>query len=61
MSPTEEIYLGWFAFWGFWAFVSATAIVTMLFEERSRWAAWFWAVSLAVTSLAAAYFLWRLL
>jgi hypothetical protein len=38
MSPTEETHLGWFAFW---AFVSATAIVTMLYEERSRWAAWF--------------------
>ena len=43
------------------ALVSATTIVTMLFEERSRWAAWFLATSLAVTSLAAGYFLWRLL
>ena len=58
MSPEEEIYWGWFAFW---AFVSATAIATMLYEERSRWAAWFWVVSLVVTSLAAAHFLWRLL
>ncbi len=61
MSPEEEVYWGWFTFWAFWAFVSAVAIATMLYEERSRWAAWFWAVSLTVTSLAAAYFLWRLL
>jgi hypothetical protein len=52
--------LGLLAF-AFWAFVSATAIATMLYEERSRWAAWFWAVSLVVTSLAAAHFLWKLL
>ena len=63
MSPEEEVYWGWFTFWAFWAFVSATAIATMLYEHerRSRWAAWFWAVSLVVTSLAAAHFLWRLL
>jgi hypothetical protein len=61
MSPEEEIYWGWFSFWAFWAFVSAAAIATMLYEERSRWAAWFWAVSLVVTSLATTYFLWRLM
>jgi hypothetical protein len=61
VSPEEETHLGWFAFWAFWAFVSATALVTMLYEERSRWASWVWVVSLAVTSVAAAYVLWRLL
>ena len=60
-SPAEEVYCGWFTFLAFWAFVSATVIATMLYEQRSRWAAWFWAVSLVVTSLAAAHFLWRLL
>ena len=34
MSPTEETYLGWFAFTAFWAFVSATAMATMVHEER---------------------------
>jgi hypothetical protein len=58
MTPEDEIYWGWFAFW---AFVSAIAILTMLYEERSRWAAWFWVISFAVTSLAAAHFLWMLL
>ncbi len=61
MNPEEEIRLGWFAFWAFWAFMSAVAMATMVYEERSRWAAWFWAASFAACSLVAAYFFWRLL
>jgi hypothetical protein len=60
MSPEEKTSLGWFAFtasWAFtafWAFMSATAMTTMVHEERSRWAAWLWACSFGVSSPVAA-------
>ncbi len=61
MSPEEDILLGWFVFTAFWAFMSTVALATMVYEERSRWAAWFWAASFVACSLTAAYFFGRLL
>lgn len=56
MSPEKKTSLGWFAFTAFWAFMSATAMTTMVHEERSRWAC-----SFGASSLVAAYCFWKLI
>ncbi len=61
MSPEEERNL-WLLIWAaFWAFASALVLGIDGPDEWSRVGVWFWAASFAVSCLAAAYFLWRLL
>ena len=59
-SSEADTYLGLFIMAAFWAFFSA-AVVALSEREMSQKSAVRWAVSMAVASLALAYFLWMLL
>ena len=60
ISTEAETYLGLLILAAFWAFFSA-AVVALSEHEMSQKSAVRWAVSMAVASLAMAYFLWMLL
>jgi uncharacterized membrane protein len=60
ISSEAYTYLGLFIMAAFWAFVSA-AVLALSEREMSQKSAVRWAVSMAVASLAMAYFLWMLL
>lgn len=60
ISSGADTYLGLFIMAALWAFVSA-AVVALSERERAQKSAVGWAVSMAVASLAMAYFLWMLL
>ena len=60
MSPAEETNLWWLILAASWAFASALVLGIDGPDEWSRVGAWFWAATFAASSLAAAYFLWRL-
>ena len=60
ISSEADTYLGLLIMAGFWAFFSA-AVVALSEREMDQKSAVRWAVSMAVASLAMAYFLWMLL
>jgi hypothetical protein len=60
ISSEADTYLGLLIMAAFWAFFSA-AVVALSEHEMSQKSAVRWAVSMAVASLAMAYFLWMLL
>jgi hypothetical protein len=60
ISSEADTYLGLLIFAAFWAFFSG-AVVALSEHEMSQKSAVRWAVSMAVASLAMAYFLWMLL
>ena len=60
ISSEADTYLGLLIIAAFWAFFSA-AVVAVSEREMSQKSAVRWAVSMAVASLAMAYFLWMLL
>jgi hypothetical protein len=60
ISSEADTYLGLLILAAFWAFFSA-AVVALSEREKSQKSAVRWAVSMAVASLAMAYFLWMLL
>ena len=60
ISSGADTYLGLFIMAAFWAFFSA-AVVALSEREKSQKSAVRWAVSMAVASLAMAYFLGILL
>ena len=60
VSSEADTYLGLLIIAAFWAFFSA-AVVAMSEREMAQKSAVRWAVSMAVASLAIAYFLWIVL
>jgi hypothetical protein len=60
VSTEADTYLGLLIIAIFWAFFSG-AVVAVSEHEGSQKSAVRWAVSMALASLALAYFLWRLL
>ena len=60
ISSEADTYLGLLIMAAFWAFFSA-AVVALSEREMAQKSAVRWAVSMAVASLAMAYFLWMLL